>query len=196
MMIRGQYRAPTEHELQTGTAATDHIDNRSEDGQTHPRNRAALEAWRGYQFTKRKERQGQTMGGGRKRGGWERRGNNDDAARKSLSRRSILNILKGVSGKLLVAVILGKETIVAFAQQITGVLGSPSAADDDPRKPAAAAVAQVRRRHQREHQGIEALVAAARRAAQGGAKRPAHHDRRSGLWRRQRVRRRHSDACA
>ena len=118
---------PTEHELQTGTAATDHIDNRSEDGQTHPRNRAALEAWRGYRFTKRKERQGQTMGGDQEGGSREGRGANDNAARKSLSRRSILNILKGVGAGLGAAVILGKETIVAFAQQITGVLGSPSA---------------------------------------------------------------------
>ena len=52
---------------------------------------------------------------------------NDNAARKSLSRRSILNILKGVGAGLGAAVILGKETIVAFAQQITGVPGSPSA---------------------------------------------------------------------
>ena len=51
----------------------------------------------------------------------------NDNAGKGLSRRSILNILKGIGAGLGAAVILGKETIVAFAQQITGVLGSPSA---------------------------------------------------------------------
>ncbi len=67
------------------------------------------------------------MGGDQEGGSREGRGANDNAARKSLSRRSILNILKGVGAGLGAAVILGKETIVAFAQQITGVLGSPSA---------------------------------------------------------------------
>ena len=67
------------------------------------------------------------MGGDQEGGSREGRGTNDNAARKSLSRRSILNILKGVGAGLGAAVILGKETIVAFAQQITGVLGSPSA---------------------------------------------------------------------
>ena len=67
------------------------------------------------------------MGGDQEGGSREGRGANDNAARKSLSRRSILNILKGVGAGLGTAVILGKETIVAFAQQITGVPGSPSA---------------------------------------------------------------------
>ena len=67
------------------------------------------------------------MGGDQEGGDPQVRGVNDNAARKSHSRRSILNILKGVGAGLGAAVILGKETIVAFAQQITGVLGSPSA---------------------------------------------------------------------
>jgi arylsulfatase len=49
------------------------------------------------------------------------------ANRGGLSRRRILTIMKGIGAGLGAAVILGKETIVAFAQQITGVLGSPGA---------------------------------------------------------------------
>ena len=67
------------------------------------------------------------MGGDQEGGNPQARGANDNAARKGLSRRSILNIMKGLGAGLGAAVILGKETIVAFAQQITGVLGSPSA---------------------------------------------------------------------
>ena len=46
---------------------------------------------------------------------------------KGLSRRRLLNIIKGVGVGIGAAVIVGRDAIVAFAQQITGVLGSPSA---------------------------------------------------------------------
>ena len=51
----------------------------------------------------------------------------DRANKPGLSRRGILNIMKGFGAGIGAAVILGRDTIVAFAQQITGVLGSPSA---------------------------------------------------------------------
>jgi len=51
----------------------------------------------------------------------------EGANREGLSRRRILNVMKGIGAGLGAAVILGKETIFAFAQQVTGVLGSPSA---------------------------------------------------------------------
>jgi hypothetical protein len=44
-----------------------------------------------------------------------------------VSRRSILNLLKGVGIGIGAAVIVGKDAIVAFAQQVTGVLGSSTA---------------------------------------------------------------------
>ncbi len=50
-----------------------------------------------------------------------------DFNKRGLSRRSILNIMKGIGAGIGAVAILGKETIVAFAQQIPGVLGSLSA---------------------------------------------------------------------
>src|SRR6201998_1131376 len=70
---------------------------------------------------------GETMGGDQNKGGPQMREANAGASQRGLSRRRILNIMKGVGAGLGAAVILGKETIVAFAQQVTGVLGSPSA---------------------------------------------------------------------
>ena len=51
----------------------------------------------------------------------------DRANKPGLSRRGILNIMKHIGAGVGAAVVLGRDTIVAFAQQITGVLGSPSA---------------------------------------------------------------------
>ena len=51
----------------------------------------------------------------------------DRAKKPGLSRRGILNIMKHIGAGVGAAVVLGRDTIVAFAQQITGVLGSPSA---------------------------------------------------------------------
>jgi arylsulfatase len=51
----------------------------------------------------------------------------DNSNNKGLSRRRLLNIIKGVGVGIGAAVIVGRDAIVAFAQQITGVLGSPSA---------------------------------------------------------------------
>ena len=47
--------------------------------------------------------------------------------RKGLSRRGILNVIKGFGVGIGAAIILGRDTIAAFAQRIIGVLGSPSA---------------------------------------------------------------------
>jgi arylsulfatase A-like enzyme len=47
--------------------------------------------------------------------------------KRGLSRRGLLNIIKGFGVGIGAAVILGRDTIVAFAQQITGVLGSSTA---------------------------------------------------------------------
>jgi hypothetical protein len=47
--------------------------------------------------------------------------------KRGVSRRSILNLLKGVGAGIGAALIVGRDAIVAFAQQISGVLGSPSA---------------------------------------------------------------------
>jgi hypothetical protein len=47
--------------------------------------------------------------------------------RKGPSRRSILSTLKGLGVGIGAAVVVGRDAIVAFAQQVTGVLGSPSA---------------------------------------------------------------------
>ena len=67
------------------------------------------------------------MGGDPEEGGSQPQEANDDANKKGFSRRRILNMMKGISAGIGAAVILGKDSIVAFAQQITGVLGSPSA---------------------------------------------------------------------
>ena len=50
-----------------------------------------------------------------------------DPQKKGLSRRGVLNVLKGVGLGIGAAVIAGKDAIVAFAQQITGAPGSPNA---------------------------------------------------------------------
>ena len=116
--------------------------------------------------------------------------------KRGLSRRGVLNIVKHIGVGIGAAVIVGRDAIVAFAQQVTGVLGSPSATTTINGKPTPAAAAEIRRRDQGKRQGFQALVAAARRAAQGRAQRAAHHDRRPGLWRQRHVRRRHPDAGA
>jgi phosphoglycerol transferase MdoB-like AlkP superfamily enzyme len=52
----------------------------------------------------------------------------DGALNKSgLSRRRLLNIMRSIGVGVGAAVIIGRDTIVAFAQQITGVLGTPTA---------------------------------------------------------------------
>ena len=115
---------------------------------------------------------------------------------KGLSRRRLLNIIKGVGVGIGAAVIVGRDAIVAFAQQITGVLGSPSAtttidgAQIPPPPPKFGGVINESAKD------FEALVAAARRAAQGRAQCAADHDRRPGLRRQQHVRRDHPDAGA
>jgi hypothetical protein len=73
------------------------------------------------------QRQGETMGGDPNNGSPQMQGANDGVSQTGLSRRRILAIMKGIGAGIGAAVILGKETIAAFAQQITGVLGSPSA---------------------------------------------------------------------
>ena len=47
--------------------------------------------------------------------------------KRGLSRRGVLNIVKHIGVGIGAAVIVGRDAIVAFAQQVTGVLGSPSA---------------------------------------------------------------------
>jgi hypothetical protein len=44
-----------------------------------------------------------------------------------LSRRGVLNILKGLGLGVGAAVIAGRDAVAAFAQKITGALGSPGA---------------------------------------------------------------------
>ena len=51
----------------------------------------------------------------------------DELNKSGLSRRRLLNIIKGFGVGIGAAVIVGRDTIVAFAQQITGVLGSSTA---------------------------------------------------------------------
>ena len=86
--------------------------------------------------------------------------------------------------------------VTAMAQQVNGVLGSPSATTTiegnqlPPPPPKFGGVIKE------SCQGLQDLVAAARRAAQGRAQRAAHHDRRPGLWRQRHVWRRHPDAGA
>jgi hypothetical protein len=45
----------------------------------------------------------------------------------ALSRRGALNIIKHICVGIGAAVVVGRDAIVAFAQQVSGVLGSPSA---------------------------------------------------------------------
>jgi arylsulfatase A-like enzyme len=47
--------------------------------------------------------------------------------KRGLSRRGVLNFIKHIGVGIGAAVIVGRDAIVAFAQQVTGVLGSPSA---------------------------------------------------------------------
>src|SRR5271163_2001833 len=47
--------------------------------------------------------------------------------KRGLSRRGVLNVIKHVSAGIGAAVIVGRDAIVAFAQQVTGVSGPPSA---------------------------------------------------------------------
>ena len=84
----------------------------------------------------------------------------------------------------------------APAQEVTGVLGSPSATDHARRIAAAAARPEVRRRDQGARLGVDALVGAAGRAAQGRAERAADHDRRRRLRRALDLRRGDPDADA
>ena len=67
---------------------------------------------------------------------------------------------------------------------------------DDRRETNPRASHEVRRRHPRQRQGFQAVLAASRRAAQGRAQRAADHDRRSGIWSLEHLRRRHPDALA
>ena len=94
----------------------------------------------------------------------------------------------------LIAAALG--VMPAAAQEVTGVLGSPSATTTIEGNQIPGARAEIRRRDQGKRRGLEAVVAADHRAAQGCAQHPAHHDRRPGLWRQRHVRRRHPDAGA
>ena len=76
-----------------------------------------------------------------------------------------------------------------FAQQVTGILGSPGR-----RPPSTAnsfpAQSAIWRRHQGESVRVDALVGAARRAAEGRAERFAYHDGRRRLRRAEHLRRR------
>jgi Sulfatase len=47
--------------------------------------------------------------------------------KRGLSRRGVLNVIKHIGVGIGAAVIVGRDAIVAFAQQVTGVLGSPGA---------------------------------------------------------------------
>ena len=47
--------------------------------------------------------------------------------KRGLSRRGVLNVIKHIGVGIGAAVVVGRDAIVAFAQQVTGVLGSPSA---------------------------------------------------------------------
>src|SRR5271166_5505009 len=89
--------------------------------------RVTLEAQFKFPVTNPMQRQRETMDENPMNNGPRTQDAKEAANRGGLSRRSILNIMKGIGASLGSAVILGKETIVAFAQQITGVLGSPSA---------------------------------------------------------------------
>src|SRR5271170_7362798 len=51
----------------------------------------------------------------------------DEGKKRGHSRRGVLNIMKGVGVAIGAAIVFGKDTIAAFALQVFGVLGSPSA---------------------------------------------------------------------
>ena len=117
--------------------------------------------------------------------------------KRGLSRRGILNIMKGLWRESIgAAVILGREYDPPPSPSRSPACPARQRHHHDRRKPTPAAAAEVRRRDQGKRQGLDALVAAARRAAQGRAQRAAHHDRRPGLRGHRHIRRRHPDAGA
>ena len=184
-------------EIELRAAAPDRIDNGSGSGQDTCRGiHVAFTAPLRFCFTKRMQRQRETMDENPMNSGPQTQDANEGANRGGLSRRGILNIMKGIGAGLWRRRHPGQRNDRRLRPADHRRTGFAQRHDHDRRQPTPAAAAGIRRRDQGNRQGFEALVAAARRAAQGRAQRSAHHDRRPGLWRQRHLRRRHPDAGA
>ena len=118
--------------------------------------------------------------------------------KRGLSRRGVLNVIKHIGAGIGVsAVIVGRDVIVAFAQQISGVLGSPSATTTispgtHPPPPPPEFGGEIKELYKDLTPWWPPRVV----PPTGSTQYSTHHDRRSRLWRQRHVRRRHTDAGA